>query len=376
MSDGGNAESAREIENVIEISPAVSRAGANEFGRAIAKIAVAQICESVGFECFNESALESLSDIAVRYLCDLGKTASSYANSAGRTECNVFDIIQGMEDFGLLRGILGASEARNCVIESGALREIMDYVESAEEIPFAQPVPQFPVVRARKPIPSFLQMAETPEFKHIPEWLPAFPDPHTYRHSPVWNERVSDPRADKIELARQRRKAERSLLSLQQRLVCNGDVIASTSTREPHVSRLEMQSNASENPFLAKPLQAGEKDVSPVILPDTIGNQADRENHISLLETFAPAIEAMKDGPSESGHDAEKTLPDKRPAVCLEFKTGKKVLGDSLDLRLRNRGSGRTASWFGHNDEKDDKKRRAEFILRQSMENQQELTQL
>ncbi|KAL3531967.1 hypothetical protein ACH5RR_005488 [Cinchona calisaya] len=375
MSDGGKAESTREIENLIENNAAVSRAESNEFGHTISRIAVAQICESVGFESFDESALESLSDIAVRYLCDLGKTASSYSNSAGRAECNVFDIIMGMEDLGLLSGFLGASESCDCVIDSGVVREIMGYVESAEEIPFAQPMPQFPVVRARKLIPSFLQMGETPGFKHVPDWLPAFPDPHTYVHTPVWNERVTDPRADKIELARQRRKAERSLLNLQQRLVCNGDVIASTST-EPHDSRQEVGFNASENPFLAKPFQAGEKDTSPVVFPAKRTNEARGESHVSLLEMFAPAIEAMKDGPSESGHEADKTVSEKRPAVCMKFKTGKKVLGDSFDLRLRNRASGRTPSWFGQNDERDDKKRRAEFLLRQSMENQQELTQL
>lgn len=374
MSDGGKAESPREIEDVIGNSPAVTRAGPNEFGRAIYRIAVAQICQSVGFESFNESALESLTDIAVRYLCDLAKTSSSNANMAGRTECNVFDIIQGMEDLALLRGFPGASEACHCSVDSGVAREMMDYVESAEEIPFAHPVPHFPVVRARKPIPSFSRMGETSGVKHIPDWLPAFPDPHTYIHSPVWNERVTDPRVDKIELARQRRKAERSLLSLQQRLVSNGAATASTSV-EPHDTRVEF--DGSVNPFLAKPLQVGEKDVSSVVLPAKLTNEAQRENPpVSLLETFAPAIEAMKDGPSESGSHAENILPEKRPAVCLEFKTGKRVLGDSLDLRLRNRASGKTSSWFGQNDEKDDKKRRAEFILRQSIENQQELTQL
>lgn len=370
-------ESTTEKEKSVLINdPPIRIAGANEFGRAIAKVAVAQICESVGFEGFNESALESLSDIAVRYLQDLGKTASSYANLTGRTECNVFDIIRGLEDLGLSIGFPGASEATQCITTSGAVKEIMDYVHSAEEIPFAQPLPHFPVVRDRKPIPSFLQMGETPGPKNIPSWLPAFPDPHTYIHSAVWNERRTDPRADKIELARQRRKAERSLLSLQQRMVSNGDTVASTST-EPHdEGREEMELNGSENPFLAKPLQPREKDVASVVLPVKLMNESHEENNISLLETFAPAIEAMKDAVSESGDEIERNLPDKRPVVSLEFKTGKKVLGESLDLSLRKRASGRTASWFGRDDEKDDKKRRAEFILRQSVENQQELTQL
>jgi transcription initiation factor TFIID subunit 8 len=143
-----------------------------------------------------------------------------------------------------------------------------------------------------------------------------------------------------------------------------------------HHGREEVELNGSDNPFLAKPLQAGEKDVASVVLPVKLTNVAHKENNISLLETFAPAIEAMKDAVSESGNEVEKTLPDKRAAVSLEFKTGKKVLGESLDLRLRKRASGRTASWFGRDEEKDDKKRRAEFILRQSVENQQELTQL
>nr|GMD78449.1 transcription initiation factor TFIID subunit 8 [Ipomoea batatas] len=86
------------------------------------------------------------------------------------------------------------------------------------------------------------------------------------------------------------------------------------------------------------------------------------------------AIEAMKDGLSETGNGMENLLLYK--AVCLVFRPGKKVLGDSLNLRLWNKSSARTATWFRRDEDKDDKKRRAELILRQSMKNQQELTQL
>ncbi|XP_022859864.1 transcription initiation factor TFIID subunit 8-like [Olea europaea var. sylvestris] len=418
MSDGGKAESKIGKESTI------TRAGEDNFGRAISKIAVAQICENVGFESINESALDSLADLAIRYLLDLGKTAKFYSNLAGRTECNVFDIIQGLEDLGMSTRISGASEVGfNCAISSGVVTEIRSYVESAEETPFAQPVPHFPVVREWRLIPSFLQMGETPGFKHIPKWLPAFPDPHTYIHSAMWNERVSDPRTDKIELARQHRKAERALLSLQKKLVCNGLSVASTSA-EPDDGRNSLEVNDIKNQILANPLEDGERDDSPVVLPGNFSGEAQMENHVSLLETFAPAIEAMKDGLSDSGNDGEKSFlgkrpvvppakisgeaqtekhvslldtfapaieamkdglsdsgnyrmksfPGKRPAVCLEFKGGKKVFGESLDLRIRNNTFRKTAPWFGREDEKDDKKRRIEFILRQSMENQQELT--
>ncbi|XP_019183866.1 PREDICTED: transcription initiation factor TFIID subunit 8 isoform X2 [Ipomoea nil] len=370
MSNGGKVENKRERENTVD-----KRVDSRDFGSAISRIAVAQICESVGFESCNESALDSFADIAIKYLFDLGKTATSYANLAGRSECNVFDIVGALEDLYTHTGFLGAAEVNGCGMNSGVMREIVEYVESAEEIPFAQPVPHFPVVKVPRMIPSFEEMGETPEFKHIPPWLPAFPDPHTYIHTPTWNERESDPRADKIELVRQRRKAERSLLNLQQRLVCNGLPVASSS-EEPNDTENGLGHNEIKNPFLAKTLQAGEKDVSPIALPVKFSAKVHTNDHASLLETFAPAIEAMKDGLSETGNGMEKIVPDKRPAVCLEFRPGKKVLGDSLNLRLWNKSSSRTATWFRRDEDKDDKKRRAELILRQSVENQQELTQL
>ncbi|KAL3623347.1 hypothetical protein CASFOL_032163 [Castilleja foliolosa] len=362
MSDGGKAEGKSDKPN-----NSIIQSGARNYSRAIARTAVAQVCESIGFEGFNESALDSLADIVIRYLCDLGKASKFYTNLSGRTECNVFDIAQGLEDLCLPQGFSGASDIyTDCKVNSGAISEIKDYVETSDEIPFAQPLQRFPVIRHRKMIPSFLQMGETPSFKHVPAWLPAFPDPHTYIRTPVWNERVSDPRTDKIELARQHRKAERSLLSLQQRLLCNGSSMASSS---------DLYDRKTANPFLANPLQAGEGDVSPVCLPAKLSMEMHAEKHVSLLEMFAPAIEAMKDG-LDSGSDGEKIVPEKRASVFLEFKGGKKVFGEPLDLRIRNRAFGKTASWFGREDERDDKKRRVEFILRQSLENQQELPQL
>lgn len=364
MSDGGEAKGKKYEQNDSVIRSGAS--GASNYGRSISRIVVAQVCESVGFEAFNESALDSIADIAIRYLCDLGKTSKYYANLAGRTECNVFDIVQGLEDLGMSKGFSGASEIHNdCLVSSGAIREIKEYVETAEEIPFAQPVTRFPVIRESRMIPSFLQMGETPYSKHIPPWLPAFPDPHTYIRTPVWNERVSDPRADKIELAKQHRKAERSLLRLQQQLVSNGSLVASLFA-EPDVNGNGLEISEAENPFLADPFEAGERVVSTVNPP---------ANHVSLMETFSPAIEAMKDG-LDCGSDGEQILPERRNSVFLEFKRGKKVFGEPLDLRIRNKFFGRTAPWFGREDERDDKKRRVEYILRQPMDNQQEFPQL
>lgn len=290
-----------------------SSKGGDEFARAVANTAVAQVCEGLGFHAIQRTAVETLADIALRYLSDLGKAAHFYANLSGRMQCNAFDVILALED--MAPGAAVDTSTR-CLANSSALRDVMRYVEYAEEIPFARPVPRFPVQKKRTPPPTFAQLGEEPPFPHIPRWLPAFPDPHTYQSTPVWVDRKSDPRMDKLELARQRRKAERSLFSLHLRLsaagapldgpspaggtattppagrtipknaiaghVTNGtDAQAPTRqqwpAKEPEGALVKAGSEASGgkgkakrpnavNPFLAPPLQAGEKEVSPITL--------------------------------------------------------------------------------------------------------------
>lgn len=377
MSDGG--ENGRESEQ----HKTKRKFGRNEFVPAIAKIAVAQICESEGFQGFQQSALETLSDVAVRYIRDLGKTAHFHANLAGRTECNVFDIVRGLEDLASPQGFLGASDINHCLASSGTIREITHYIGVAEEVPFVYDVPQFPVVKDRKPALSFLQIGEEPPGEHIPAWLPAFPDLHTYVYSPTQNERATDSHIDKIELERQHRKEESSVLNLQQHLACNGsEGPSSVEHGDPAKAKQAMESN----PFLAAPLRFGEKEVSPIVFPPTISNEAvveypvskhyAEENHVSVLDTFAPAIEAMKNKSCDSEDGGEKVLLNQRPTVRFKIGIGEKNSGSNVDLSLQKKSVQKIPSWFGKDNGKDDKKRRAEQILKESMENPHELAQL
>nr|XP_018622713.1 transcription initiation factor TFIID subunit 8-like isoform X2 [Nicotiana tomentosiformis] len=304
MNNGGKAESEKEKENRV-YDDRKERASTDDFGQAISRTAAAQICENIGFEGFNESALESFADITVKYLCDLGKTATFCAILVGRTEVNVFDVIQGLGDLGVSTG---ASKVKHCGLDSRTIKGIVEFVKSAQEIPFSQPLPCFPVIKDKRKMPSFIQMNETTAFKHIPLWLPAFPDRHTYVRTSTWNERTCDPRADKVKLARQRRKAERSLLNLQQRLVCNGSTEVSASN-EPDDVRIESSVDASGNAFVAVSSEAREKDMAAVSLAAKLSNETDK-NHVSLPDIYSPAIETLKDDPSETGNGVEENPPD------------------------------------------------------------------
>ena len=367
------------------------RASSDDFGRAVSRVAVAQICESVGFNGVKGSAIEAFADIAIRYLIDLGKMAEFYCNLAGRSQCSVFDVILALEDLEQVKGFLGSGQSQ-CLLGSGTVRDLMRFVNSGDEGPFAQPIPNFPVIRHRRTIPSFLQMGEAPPSKHIPAWLPALPDPHTYIHTPVWDQRASDPREDKVEQARQRRKAERSLLSLQKRLLlCNGSaerrIEIATNSVVPSggggggISQGQGEGEGVDgNPFLKAPVD--NKDVSRVALPARFSDEAVDAiaNHGSVLEAFAPAIEMMRSSGGglcdDDGMEGRTVLPAVRPTVHFKFRAGKKLIGESLDTRNQKKDALRAAALAGREEERDDKKRRAEHILKQSMENPQELTLL
>ncbi|KAK8937380.1 hypothetical protein KSP39_PZI012091 [Platanthera zijinensis] len=364
MNDGGKQAGADSESNT---SKQNKQTGGDDFGRAVSRIAVAQICEITGFQSSQRSALDALADIAIRYICSLGKSAHFYANISGRTDSNVFDVVQGLEDLaGSSQGFAGASDVNRCLVSSGAVRDISQFVSISEEVPFPRSIPRFPVVHSSKPTPSFSQRGETPPWKHVPDWLPAFPDPHTYVHTPVWNERTTDRRADKLEQARQRRREESSLLSLQQRITSAG---AAGPVIADNVNDAKGKQATVPNPFILPPVPYDAKQVTSVDIPKYDSSR----KRLTVLETFAPAIEAAKTGSLEFGVHERRPLPSKRAPVHFRIGVDKKSIAVPLDSgSLGNRSD----SWFLRDDQKDDKKRRAEMILKEAMENPQELIQL
>ncbi|CAK9185999.1 unnamed protein product [Ilex paraguariensis] len=374
MSYGGG-ENGRDSEH--RITTTRRKSGKDEFARSIARIAVAQVCESAGFQSFQQSAFDIFSDVAVRYIREIGKTANYCANLAGRTECNLFDIIQGLEDLGSVQGFSGASETNCCLKHSGILKEIAQFVGKAEEIPFAYSIPRFPVAREQKSNSGFEQVGEMPPSDDIPVWLPAFPDPETYTDLPSRNEREVETQAGKVEQVREFIKMERSLLNLQQKSAYNGSEVPLEVDQGDAV---KVGRAVNSNPFLAAPLQHGEKEVSSVVLPARMWDEAVMQNHnFGVAENyasvmFAPAIKAVKRGLCDSEDSEEKALVDRKLTVQFKFGTGKK--SSSRAMSLHNEGVEKHTSWFGNDKGKDDKKRRTEQILNPSMENPQELAQL
>lgn len=362
MSDGGG-ENVKEGENNLNhLHSKKRRSRVDDFGLSIARVAVAQICEAAGFQGFQRTALDTLSDVAVRHILEIGKTGSMFANLAGRSQCNVFDIIQGLEDLGSVQGFSGASDVHHCLLGSGTVREMVRYVGESEEIPFAYSLPGFPVLKEREPGKSFEQTGVSPPAGHIPPWLPVFPDPETYvnlhkideKTAQIWEDEVGGPVEKKREL-------DNTLANLQQRMACNGSqpsVVVDFGNEAKEKGLVEC------NPFLAPPLQHGEKEVSLVHPPAKLSDEVFLQttnleapvSHISAMETLAPGIEAVKRGTFDFEDGRKKAHLNRRSNVQFKLGGGKKYL--RVAMSSQNRGIDKNSSWFRNDDGVDDKKRR------------------
>ncbi|KAH1048324.1 hypothetical protein J1N35_039108 [Gossypium stocksii] len=149
-----------------------------DFQFMITKVAVSQICKSVGFRRSRVSALETLTLVATKYLETLVKSAASFSNAASRTQSNILDLTNALHDMSLQVGFMGASTLydhnNNCLLKSSVLESLSDFVSSTNEIPFAKPIERAKERGSEEvnAVPESLQERGG----HIPEWLPRFPD--------------------------------------------------------------------------------------------------------------------------------------------------------------------------------------------------------
>ncbi|KAF8729758.1 hypothetical protein HU200_017726 [Digitaria exilis] len=146
------------------------------FQAAVSAVSTAQILRASGYSAAEAAALRALSDVAGRYIESLGRAAAAFAEAHGRTEPNVADVVLALEEHAL-DGFPGASDPARPVLCSGALAELARFVDAVTEVPFAKPLPRrAPGSGARKGWESFAAAEREPPLRHVPHWLPRFPE--------------------------------------------------------------------------------------------------------------------------------------------------------------------------------------------------------
>ncbi|KAE8669766.1 VAMP1 [Hibiscus syriacus] len=147
----------------------------SEFSFNITRVAVAQICKSVGFRRSQVTTLNTLTLVATKYLETLARSAASFSNAANRGQSNLLDITNALHDASLQLGFNGAATlyGDDCLLKSAVLEDLCTFVNSTDEIPFAKPIerPKERETGDSESSPENLQRGG-----HVPEWLPGFPD--------------------------------------------------------------------------------------------------------------------------------------------------------------------------------------------------------
>ncbi|KAG7580329.1 Bromodomain associated domain [Arabidopsis suecica] len=304
----------------------------SDFAFSIARMAVAQICESVEvnsyqesqtregvrFSSFQESALETLTDVAVQYIQSIGKTAHLYANIAGRVD----------------------------------VKDIIRYTGEVEEIPFVYSLPRFPFSKEKKPAPSFSEVGAEPPDEHIPIWLPAFPETKLCDRSEETN-------AATIEGEIPRKENGSSLPSMQHSF----DGGRLDIHKSPKDVRESPKAVVEGNPFLTAPLRIVEKNVSPVVRPLEISNEVVRTNHvpnrhmsnnhhIPVLEASASSDKINNKNWLAESKDGEKEDVARKQRTLVRFKIGT----TKRSTCLAKSRSFQEEGWFQENEDKREKK--------------------
>ncbi|CAH8328173.1 unnamed protein product [Eruca vesicaria subsp. sativa] len=359
MTNGGNGEGGSQRKK--------NPSRGNDFPYAVARMAVAQICESVEistfqeshsregarFSSFQESALERLTDVMIQYIQSVGKMTQFYANMGGRVEGNGLDIVQALEDLGSGLGFSGGHDVERCLADSGVVKDIIRFTGEVEEVPFVYSLPRFPFNRGKRRAPSFSEIGGEMPDEHIPVWLPAFPGTKMLKE-------VEESNVEKVEGEVKRKENGLSLPSMQQSVDVDRLKVQKSMDQE------DVQEPAEEpegNPFLAAPVWVSEKNVPPVLCPSEPTNeevsiglvpekQTNKSHHIPPLE--AHALPGMINDESRLGgtDDGEKTDSARTQRALLRFKIGtrKASMCWTIKQSLKDKG------WFLEDGDKREKK--------------------
>lgn len=158
-------------------STTVTTTTPENFYAEISTIAVSQIALAKGYRKVHPFAIQSLADVLGRYVRCIATVAASTANSQGRTDSNLFDVIIAMEHMCTPRGFSGLADPNQPLVRSAVLKDLMRFVSVVEDVPFAKPIPRCigGGNTIRGGVGLGLLQDQRHSQSHIPRWLPMFP---------------------------------------------------------------------------------------------------------------------------------------------------------------------------------------------------------
>eukprot|EP01090_Pellita_catalonica_P008434 TRINITY_DN1924_c0_g1_i1.p1 TRINITY_DN1924_c0_g1~~TRINITY_DN1924_c0_g1_i1.p1 ORF type:complete len:186 (+),score=27.15 TRINITY_DN1924_c0_g1_i1:57-614(+) len=132
-----------------------------DFSRECLKVVVALTCQDKGFTRAKESALNTFADVLQRYIEEIGYRSHRLAEHSGRSESKLADVTLSLSEMGL------------------SISDLSEIPQKSNPLPFPKNIIPFPVPREHKQ-PKKSKTPTEPKPPYIPDFLPPFPDKHTY----------------------------------------------------------------------------------------------------------------------------------------------------------------------------------------------------
>ena len=150
---------------------------------------VCATCHESGFGWADKPSLDTLLQMLQSLIYEIGRSSRAFCELNGRTEPLVGDVVVALIEMGL------SCEGLN----SYAMRPNRVIIPSPQVMP-------------KQLTPRILQTGEKRQLSHyIPDYLPTFPDPHSYIRTPTYKQPVTEYEAIREKSATQKRDVERAL---------------------------------------------------------------------------------------------------------------------------------------------------------------------
>jgi len=170
-----------------------------EFPRGLMKLVIAQICQSYNFTSIENSACDALIDLLQRYIEEIGYYSNTYAQHAGRVDCNVNDILLGLSELNV------------------SYEDLKQHFSHSQEIllPFERTIPKFPMAQKTKK-PKTLEASNYRPPPHILPHFSPFPEKHTYLNTDLLSVRETEPKEVQKTKLKERNQVQSGLLRIQE----------------------------------------------------------------------------------------------------------------------------------------------------------------
>lgn len=146
-------------------------------------------CHESGFSSADKLSLETLLQMIQSLIFEIGRSSRAFCELSGRTEPLVGDIVVAIIEMGINVDSIASYGMRT-----------------------NRPVIPSPQIMSKQSIPRILQAGEKKSLSpYIPDYLPPFPDPHSYIRTPTHKQPVTEYEAIREKSATQKRDVERAL---------------------------------------------------------------------------------------------------------------------------------------------------------------------